>query len=392
MSDAVVGGSDGGSPAGRLGAGLVDAGTIDAVTIDAVTIGAGLDAGVDAGASLHPAGATIAATATRPVRTVTSDRLRPTTTRDPTHRRPSVISLTKVRDMTDGVAEQLRRFNRSFTQRIGVLDDSFLGAGRPLGQARLLFEIGSGHTSVLELRRRLGLDSGYLSRLVGELADDGLVEVEPDPDDGRRRIVTLTDTGRRAWSDLDERSDELAVRLIEPLTERQRIELATALTTADRLLRAAAVTFETVDPASDEAVGAMTAYFGELDERFVGGFDPGDTLTADAASMRPPAGSFVVARSDDEVVACGGVVRHDETTGEIKRMWVHADWRGVGLGRRTLAALEREVARLGYGTVVLDTNAVLTEAITMYGRAGYVPTDRYNDNPYAQRWFTKPIG
>lgn len=108
--------------------------------------------------------------------------------------------------------------------------------------------------------------------------------------------------------------------------------------------------------------------------------------------MRAPTGSFVVARSDDEVVACGGVVRHDESTGEIKRMWVHADWRGVGLGRRTLAALEDEVARLGYDTIVLDTNAVLTEAIAMYGRAGYTPTDRYNDNPYAQRWFTKPVG
>ena len=293
--------------------------------------------------------------------------------------------------MTDRVAQQLRRFNRSFTQRIGVLDDSFLGAGRPLGQARLLFEIGCGHTSLLELRRRLGLDSGYLSRLLRELEHDGLVEVLPDATDRRRRVATLTDSGRRAWSDLDERSDELAVRLIGPLTERQRGELAKALATADRLLRAAAVTFEVVDPASAEAIGAMTAYFDELDDRFVDGFDPGDTLTTDAPSMRAPSGSFVVARADAEIVACGGVIRHDAATGEIKRMWVDADWRGVGLGRRTLAALEDEVARLGYEAIVLDTNAVLTEAIAMYLRAGYTATERYNDNPYAQRWFVKPV-
>jgi len=84
--------------------------------------------------------------------------------------------------------ETLRSFNRSFTQRIGVLDDSFLGSGRPLGLARLLFEIrpGDGATT-LELRRRLGLDSGYLSRMLRSLERDRSVEVIQDPDDGRRR-------------------------------------------------------------------------------------------------------------------------------------------------------------------------------------------------------------
>ncbi|MEZ5297313.1 MAG: hypothetical protein R2697_13835 [Ilumatobacteraceae bacterium] len=72
-------------------------------------------------------------------------------------------------DTAASTVATLRRFNRSFTQRIGVLDESILGAGRPLGQARLLYEIGLGHTSVLELRQRLGLDSGYLSRMLREL-------------------------------------------------------------------------------------------------------------------------------------------------------------------------------------------------------------------------------
>lgn len=285
----------------------------------------------------------------------------------------------------------LRRFNRSFTQRIGVLDDSFLGAGRPLGQARLLYEIGAGHGSVLELRRHLGLDSGYLSRLLRELERDGLVETRPDADDGRRRTVELTSLGRAAWDDLDRRSDELACRIVAPLTERQRDELATALATADRLLRAATVTFDVVDPEDPDALASLRAYFDELDVRFAGGFDPGDTLTADAPSMRSPRGTFVVAHSDDEPVACGGVVRVDEATGEIKRMWVHPDWRGVGLGRRMLNELETHVARLGCSRVVLDTNAVLTEAITMYERAGYTAVDRYNENPYAMHWFARDL-
>ncbi|NNE12969.1 MAG: GNAT family N-acetyltransferase, partial [Ilumatobacter sp.] len=146
------------------------------------------------------------------------------------------------------------------------------------------------------------------------------------------------------------------------------------------------------DPRSDEALAAMQAYFAELDERFVGGFDAGDTLTADAPAMRPPSGSFVVAVAGGDTIACGGIVRVDDETAEIKRMWVHADWRGVGLGRRMLARLEGEVATLGYRQVVLDTNEVLIEAVAMYERAGYRPIERYNDNPYAHHWFAKPLG
>ena len=104
----------------------------------------------------------------------------------------------------------LRRFNRTYTQRIGALDESFLGTGRPLGPSRLLFEIGDDGATVRELRDRLGLDSGYLSRLLRSLEADALVVVRPDPDDRRRRRVTLTRRGRTAWRRLDERSEELA--------------------------------------------------------------------------------------------------------------------------------------------------------------------------------------
>jgi DNA-binding MarR family transcriptional regulator/GNAT superfamily N-acetyltransferase len=288
--------------------------------------------------------------------------------------------------------EVLRSFHRSYAQRIGVLDDSFLGSGRVVGQARVLFEIGLGHTSVLGLRRRLGLDSGYLSRILSDLEADGVLSLVPAPGDARRRIAELTDAGRQEWATLDRRSDELAERLLRPLTPRQHLELAEALQTADRLFRAATVRFEVVDPRSAEALASMSAYFDELDRRFVDGFDPGDTLVADAPGMRAPTGGFVVAWSDEDPVASGGVVRVDDRTGEIKRMWVHSAWRGVGLGRRMLSELEQLVAARGYRRVVLDTNAVLTEAITMYERAGYRPIERYNDNPYAMRWFEKRLG
>lgn len=153
------------------------------------------------------------------------------------------------------------------------------------------------------------------------------------------------------------------------------------------------VTFETVDARQPIAVAAMSAYFAELDERFVDGFDPGDTLTADAPHFDPPSGAFVIARTRavGEVVGCGGLQRLSDGIAEIKRMWIAPAWRGRGIAGALLRDLEARARAAGYETVRLDTNATLVEAIAMYGRHGYASIDRYNDNPYAQRWFEKPI-
>lgn len=152
-----------------------------------------------------------------------------------------------------------------------------------------------------------------------------------------------------------------------------------------------AISFRIVDAASPEAVAAMRAYFAELDARFEGGFEIGAALDDAGVWMNAPHGRFVVAERDGRVVGCGGVQRIDESTSEIKRMWVDASARGAGLGKRLLARLETEAAAMGAGRVVLDTNRVLTQAIAMYTAAGYTPTERYNDNPYAHHWFTKPV-
>ena len=151
------------------------------------------------------------------------------------------------------------------------------------------------------------------------------------------------------------------------------------------------ITFAACDPQSPEALTAMTAYFDELDARFVGGFDPGDTLTADADQFRYPNGHFFLGRSGANVLSCGGVYVLEPTVVEIKRMWVAPDARGRGAGAETLRHLESAARELGARTVYLDTNSVLEEAIAMYTSRGYVSIDSYNDNPYAQRWFAKEL-
>jgi GNAT superfamily N-acetyltransferase len=149
--------------------------------------------------------------------------------------------------------------------------------------------------------------------------------------------------------------------------------------------------FVIADPVSPEARTAMSSYFAELNVRFPTGFDAGDALTADPVAFQAPHGAFVIVRDGAGAIGCGGIQRIDPTTGEIKRMWIHADSRGIGLGRRLLNHLEFVAAQLGYSRVVLDTNAALTVAIAMYERAGYDAIERYNDNPYAQRWFGKDL-
>ena len=301
--------------------------------------------------------------------------------------------------MSDAVAV-VRRFNRSYTQRIGVLEDSFLGLGMPLGPARLLFEIGAAAQvetgaaaqdplTTQTLRERLGLDSGYLSRLLRRLEKDGLIRVTPDPGDRRRRQVSLTGAGRERWQELEHRSDDQARLIVDPLTERQRERLARALAEADLLVRAATVTFALADPSSPVARDVVGRYFAEIGRRF--GFDGSGEADKDAKVLVPPAGAFVVAVSDGDPVACGGLQTIAVGVGELKRMWVRGDWRGAGLGTRLLRHLEDRCRELGHGTVRLDTNAALTEAIAMYHRAGYRAIPRYNDNPWATNFFEKRL-
>jgi DNA-binding MarR family transcriptional regulator/GNAT superfamily N-acetyltransferase len=286
----------------------------------------------------------------------------------------------------------IRRFNRIYTPKIGALGDSFLGSGLPLPAARVLFEVGPDGVTVRDLRRRLGLDSGYLSRILRSLEANRLITLADDPADRRRRICRLTAAGERRWTRLDARSDEIVADLLDPLTTGQQERLADALATAALLIAASTVAFHEVDPTSATATAALMSYFDELDARFPGGFDGSDAVREGVSTMTPPRGAFLVALADDgTVVGCGGIQALDDTSAEVKRMWIHAEWRGAGLGRRLLAALEQRCAELGYTRVVLDTNATLTEAIAMYETAGYSPTKQYNDNPYAQRWFAKPL-
>ncbi|MGX1672751.1 bifunctional helix-turn-helix transcriptional regulator/GNAT family N-acetyltransferase [Streptomyces sp. NPDC055400] len=287
----------------------------------------------------------------------------------------------------DGV----RRFNRTVTERVGVLHDHYLGLDRPVAEVRLLWEIGLQGRDVRRLRERLGLDSGYVSRLLRSLETDGLVTVEPQPEDRRVRTVRLTDAGRAEFAVLDRRSDELAGSLLEPLNAGQRARLVAAMAEVDRLLTAATVTVDAVDPERPDAQHCLRSYFAEMQERFETGFDPGRSLLPDAGELRPPNGLFLVARLHGEPVGCAGLKLPPGAPAEIKRMWVDPRTRGLGLGRRFLAELEARAARHGCDVLRLDTNKALAAAIGLYHSCGFQEVAAFNDEPYAHHWFEKRI-
>ena len=293
--------------------------------------------------------------------------------------------------MTERQIEQVRRFNRIVTQHVGALEESYLRRGRPLGQARLLHEIGPDGLEVRSLRDRLKLDSGYVSRLLRALEGQGLVETQNGKGDGRVRRAVLTPKGHAERNTYDALSDELAASFLAPLDPGQRERLVSAMAEVERLLRAGAVELRLEAADSPAAQSCLEQYFKELAERFEVGFDPARSNSASVAEMTPPAGFFMVAWLDGQPAGCGALKVSDAVTGEIKRMWTSQSSRGLGIARKVLRSLEEKAREVGLARLHLETNRTLTEAQALYRREGYEEVAPFNSEPYAHHWFEKRL-
>lgn len=290
----------------------------------------------------------------------------------------------------DAVA-QIRSFNRTVTQHIGALESRFLGRDRSLGASRLVFEIGKGGIEVRHLRARLDLDSGYVSRLLRGLEREGLVRTGPSAGDARVRVARLTRSGLRELAVLNRLSDQAARSLLDRLTAAQRVALTSAMGSVERLLLASAVRLQVVDPRAGAAQYCLRRYFDELAERFEAGFDPRRGISASPEELSPPRGYFLSATLNDAPVGCGALKCHAEY-GEIKRMWVDATCRGMGIGKRILLGLEGLARKRRIPLLRLETNKALTEAQALYRASGYKEVRPFNDEPYAHHWFEKALG
>lgn len=277
--------------------------------------------------------------------------------------------------------EQIKRvqdFNRYYTRRLGMLTDRYLGRARSFIQARLLFEIGDG-TGLGELRTRFDMDAGYLTRQLSELDDQGLVTI-------RDQTAELTDTGRRECAELEERAAAGIAAMLGELTAGQRERLVAAQDEIHRVLRAAALTVEAVPPASAAARQCLARYAAELDALFPEGFTA-STLT------RPEdvTGTQLLAEEDGRPVGCGMWIRLGPGVAEVRHLWVAAEARGLGLGRKLLSRLEVDAANHGISVIRLGTHPLLTEAVALYRSSGYDDIGKYSDVPYNQLAFEKVL-
>ena len=255
----------------------------------------------------------------------------------------------------------------------------------------MLWQIGREGSDIRDLRAKLGLDSGYVSRVLRSLQKQRLIKVETSEDDGRVRRATLTSAGRKEREEVNRRANDAAQSLLEPLDAKQRERLITAMHDVEILLGASLVSFAVEDPNTRDAQWCLKQYFAELAKRFEGGFDPEQSTFGTAEHFKPPEGYFVVARLHGDPVACGAILFLENSRAYFKRMWVSSAVRGAGVGRRLLSELERLASESGTNTACLETHSALAEAIAMYRSAGYREVPPFNDEHYAHHWFEKRL-
>jgi GNAT superfamily N-acetyltransferase len=291
--------------------------------------------------------------------------------------------------MPDHLA-RIRRFNRAVTRETGAMEDSFLGRGRPLGAARVLWAIGPDGRDVADLRAELALDSGLLSRLLRGLEAEGMARVDPDPIDRRRRRATLSDRGQAERAEYDRLNDRMAEGMLAR-APRHRDALLAAMDLVAVTLNADRIDIRLTDPDDPAARACLNAYFtllaGKIDGISVAVVPDPDPQ---AHLFRPPQGTFLLAWCDRLPVGCVSLKPLEPGVAEVKRLWVDPAARGLGLARRLMRAVEDAARDLGYDALKLDTNAALTEAITLYERSGWTPTAAYTGFP-ATHWFAKPL-
>lgn len=279
--------------------------------------------------------------------------------------------------MLSELTQRLRAFNRFYTQRLGLLTDRYLGQDRPLADARVLFEIGPDGVPIRDLRRVLGLDSGYLSRVIRSLERAGLVRTEAAVGDRRLRLVRPTDEGRHELAEMDGRASAATNQLFERLDAAERRQLVDAIDTVERLLRVSAsrdtdaVPLRVAAQADAPAVAALLQrVFGEQREHFTPEAFAVSTPDVDTLAERITGHRVWVVDWNGRIV---GTV-----TAEIRppACWVRSlavdqDARGLRIAERLLHAVEDYATHHGLTEIGLTTTHFQAAAAKVYRRLGY---------------------
>jgi DNA-binding MarR family transcriptional regulator/N-acetylglutamate synthase-like GNAT family acetyltransferase len=281
---------------------------------------------------------------------------------------------------TAATAEAVRRFNRFYTRRIGVLEEGLLGSGLTLSQARLVFELGRrGEWTAGGMAAELGLDAGYVSRLLASLEKRKLIARRPSEADGRQAIVTLTAKGSECYRLLDTRSQDEIAAMLARLASADRQRLLSAMATIEVLMGDAAPARVPylIRPHRPGDIGWVVSRHGALYAEEYGWDETFEGLVAEVASaflksFDPRRERCWIAERQGETVGSVFLVRAaDEATAKLRLLYVEPAARGLGIGARLVEECRLFARAAGYKRIVLWTNSVLTSARRIYEAAGY---------------------
>jgi DNA-binding MarR family transcriptional regulator/GNAT superfamily N-acetyltransferase len=270
--------------------------------------------------------------------------------------------------------EAVRRFNRFFTRRIGVLREGLMHSPYSLTEARILFEIARGaEVSASGLSRELGLDPGYLSRILSRLEGRGLLEKVRSEADGRRRLLSLTPEGEEAFAMLDERSREEVADMLKELSEGDQRRLLEAMQTIEDTFEKAFKFSEpfVLRPPEPGDMGWVVHRHGVLYAQEYGWDERFEALVARIVAdfiedYDPAKERSWIAEMGGERVGCVFLVRESDTIAKLRLLLVEPGARGLGLGTRLVEECIRFARRTGYKTLTLWTNSVLDAARHIY--------------------------
>jgi DNA-binding MarR family transcriptional regulator/GNAT superfamily N-acetyltransferase len=268
------------------------------------------------------------------------------------------------------------------------LEESLLASPLTLAQARVLFELGTCQcATAVELGSRLGLDPGYLSRILQGFVKTRLLVREHSSEDARRLTLSLTARGRSAFAALDGKSRETIAMLISSLSTLQRERLIGAMRTVERMLSArdeARAARVTIRPYRIGDVGWAIEKHGRLYAQEFGWNHEFEALVASlfarfVTSRQVKSEQFWVAEVDGERVGCVFVVRNEEDpkAAQLRCLLIDPSARGLGLGHRLVEECIRFAKSAGYERMLLWTNDVLTAARRVYEKAGFTLAKEY---------------
>lgn len=274
-----------------------------------------------------------------------------------------------------------REFNRFHTRLVGALNEHLLASDYTLPQVRVLYEVANAPAkappSARDLGEALGMDTGYLSRIVTGLADDGLIEREPSEQNAKRLALTLSEKGRRVFDRLNVASANEAAAILEELSDQEQRELVGAMSKVRRLLGDGPneATFILRDPEPGD-LGWIVYQHGRLYAKEYGWGWTFEALVAEivgnfAKSYDPSCERCWVAEREGEVIGSVFIMRQDEETAKLRLLYVDPSARGLGLGRRLVEETMRFARDKGYKRMALWTNDVLVSARRIYEAAGF---------------------